>query len=256
MRLGLHTGIPGGGGAPWTPASLPSLALWLAGCTGITGDPVSAWANQGTLGGSFNQANVGERPPMSTLNSCACPDFDGTDDDLTYNGAAADFSFLHSGAGGTLIAVARPDDSANALQRLIDTGVTNAASTGFSLRWDKANKRATVVVANGGGVGFSVSAVTAGNSWLANAAKVVTVRIKTGAASEYDVRINGTSLASGAFAAATSAGAPAAALRVGERGTGTLNFGGKVADVIGCASYLSVGDCALAEGWATRRYAL
>jgi hypothetical protein len=78
MRLGLGVGLSRRrrGGAPWTPASLPDLAVWLtagpewcyqdagASVPCGDGDPVYTWVDRSGNGHDFSQADAGTRPVL------------------------------------------------------------------------------------------------------------------------------------------------------------------------------------------------
>jgi hypothetical protein len=76
-----HAGIIGAAGG-FSPASLSGLSLWLQRGVGITGSPISAWADQSgagvTVSGAAVEATGGNQPAADSLGSFACPKFDGT----------------------------------------------------------------------------------------------------------------------------------------------------------------------------------
>lgn len=86
MPLILGQPPPGAPPVP-VPTDIPGASLWVRGDMGVTGNPVSAWANQ-IVGGSAwpagAQATAGRRPTMTTLNGRACPLFDGVDDSINF----------------------------------------------------------------------------------------------------------------------------------------------------------------------------
>lgn len=80
--------------APWTPASLPGLQLWLSADVGVyqdaarttpavaTNDPVGGWADQSGQGHHVSQATAGNRPLLQLAQQNGRPSllFDGIDD--------------------------------------------------------------------------------------------------------------------------------------------------------------------------------
>lgn len=85
------------GSSGWTPLSL-SPTLWLDASDAATitssGGAVSAWANKGSAGGSFDQATAAAKPTTgaTTQNGHNVITFDGTDDLLTLDLGSDSFS--------------------------------------------------------------------------------------------------------------------------------------------------------------------
>lgn len=79
---------PVSGDAPFSPASVAGLYLWLKAdaITGLNdGDAVATWVDSSSSGADATQGTAGNRPTYQTaeVNSLPCVRFDGTDDYLT-----------------------------------------------------------------------------------------------------------------------------------------------------------------------------
>ena len=92
----------------FSPSALRGLQTWLKADVGVTGNPVSAWADQSPNSLSFAQASAGSQPALipSAYNSLACVRFDGTDDILQV--ATNKFN---KEEGHTVFAVVKSDDA-------------------------------------------------------------------------------------------------------------------------------------------------
>ena len=115
------------GAAPFSPASISGLDLWLKADTLtelVDGDPVTTWLDSSVAGNNATQANASYRPTYRTavINGCPVVRFDGTDDRM----ASARSS---SGAAQTVFAVVK---FAGANQAIL--GGTDGVSSG-GLNW-------------------------------------------------------------------------------------------------------------------------
>lgn len=108
----MQVGILGGGGAPFSPASISGLQLWYKAdaITGLNdGDPVATWTDQSGNGRNATQASATLKPLYKTniLNGMAGVLFDGSNDlmSIVYDIPAATSIFIvYSGwSSGSLI---------------------------------------------------------------------------------------------------------------------------------------------------------
>lgn len=117
--------------ALWTPANLAVSPIeWYEGDSGVTGSPVSAWANQGSLGGSAVQATSANRPAATgTLNGKTVLTFDGTD----YLQAT---SRAYSSGALYVFVVARRSTSPTSYNSMFWAGTAWAPGSGAALQID------------------------------------------------------------------------------------------------------------------------
>lgn len=99
VGVGAAVGMGQGAGPPAPPNEFSNLEWWFKADAGVTGDPVSDWADQGANGNLLTQATAANRPDFvpAAINGLPALLFDGTDDslrDATPNptGAGAAFS--------------------------------------------------------------------------------------------------------------------------------------------------------------------
>lgn len=224
--LDFGLGIVGGGGpaapAIWTPASL-TPNIWLAKGVGLTGSaPVTAWANQGSNGGSFADA-TGPDDVAAGL------EFSGTDH---LNGSAKSLTnFLHE-ASCSVAVVATLGSGSASTQTFLDTNFLSTTAKGFGLISDQSNQRFIFRVGNGSANVFA--ATTASGSTPRSARHLVEFYVDyTGGA--VTAFVDGASVA---FAAYSYTGAPAAgdsgyAATLGARNaTYASGLGGTVEDIV------------------------
>ncbi len=239
----------GGQCVPWSPTDLPGLALWLRGDLGVStsGSSVTAWANQGSLGGSFTQAAGPMQPGTATLGANTVVRYDGVDDSLQHDGAASDWTFLHDGSGATIYLVFRPGSGVGAA---FDTLRNSDGRVGSMLLI--ANNEALWLV----GAGMSPFVLEPKGPALTGSAHVVVLRMESGAAPEYSLRIDGTAIASGSFANTPNSGDPYRTLQLGNQVDGGLPYNGDILEMGALTSNLTMTDVARLESYLTVRYGL
>lgn len=182
--------------------------------TTAAGPVVTAFADMSGAGHNFAHATVGEQPDFvevdANVNGQPSIYYDGNDR-LVSTSAKSTWRFLHDGTGCTFMLVYRSDAS-TAVRVLLSSQRASASRVGTDLYLSGADQ-IWLAVSNGGGamiVNEFVDGVSPDET-----PNIVTVRLGSGEASEFDIRVNGTSVASGAFAGAPSAADPFGDLTVG-----------------------------------------
>lgn len=217
------------------PDTIPDLFAWYRGDYGITlnGSNVSAWADQApaTVEDAV-QATAANQPPYVVAdanyngNSYVGP-LDGTADHFTA-GVAADWEFLHTGAGMT-VAIAFRTGALGAIRRLFDN--INGATTALGITCQlTAASPAVLYVISGNGAASVVSAGTAA-SITADTTYRLIFRHATANTPDWDLSLNGVTT-TGNNLNAPAAGAAAATLNIGRRSAGGQNFNGSFAEMI------------------------
>lgn len=212
------------------------LLGWWRADMGVTSDVngVSAWANQGSLGGSLAQADNAKKPHTGILRGQAALEFDGGDV-LVSSLAASDFTFLSNGSGSTIIAVYRVSVAAGCdIMTTSNAGNLGVNTTGFELL--NTSTQVQYIMSKG-----SVAHVTAqvGRTGQGVALYVDIIRTKTGGSpAEYGGIHNGKNVTA-AFANAVSAGAPNFTLYVGGSPSGNLYLTGKLSEIMLVDQYVT-----------------
>lgn len=212
---------------------------------------VGVWNNNCSVGGSVAQSTPSLQPSASTLNGLVCPLWDNTDDTMVIDGVTLTSTALrplHDGSGCTLIAVINSSNDG----RIIDSQRLSNTRIGIELYY--IGQAFGLVVANGGGVAFTINHTT-GGVYTYGATYCVVYRYLEGrAGNEWNLRVNGVSAASGDSLSAPSALDATYPLRVGNRAnTGGDPLGGKIAHLSAYSSY-KTDDwlAAVAEPYAAR----
>lgn len=216
------------------PDTIPDLFAWYRGDYGITlnGSNVSAWADQATASvQDATQGTAANQPPYVVTdanyngNSYVGP-LDGTADYLTA-GAAADWEFLHTGAGMTVAIVFRTG-ALGAIRRLFDNINGTSTALGITCLYTSASPAALSVVI-GNGAAAVVSASTAA-SITADTTYRLIFRHATANTPDWDLSLNGVTT-TGNNLAAPGAGAAAATINIGRRTGGVQYFNGSFAEI-------------------------
>lgn len=233
-RRGVKLGSASGPVSLGVPDTIPDLFAWYRGDYGITlnGSNVSAWADQSSPAVSMAQGTAGNQPPYVVAdanyngNSYVGP-LDGTADHLVA-GAAADWEFLHTGAGMT-IAIAFRTGALGAIRRLFDNINGTSTALGITCLYTSASPAALSVVI-GNGAATVVSASTAASITATTTYRLI-FRHATENTPDWDLSLNGVTT-TGNNAAAPGSGAAAATLNIGRRTGGIQLFDGSFAEMI------------------------
>jgi hypothetical protein len=235
-RIPLLLGLLGGGGAAFSPLTIPGLALWLdasdastlfqddAGTTPATadGDVVGYWGDKSGNGKHVTQTVAGQKPLLKTAvqNGRNGIKFDGSDDVL----ANASFALTKP---DTLIAAIRTGTGGGAAVDGVATrqGVFHDSTTTIKL--------------------FAGSSVTVGTA--SNTTAFICVGVFNGAAS-YG-RVNAVQSATVNPGTNDMAG-----IRVGNNPSGSFPYNGHVLEVIAAQGELSAGVIASVEAYLNAKW--
>jgi len=238
----------------WVPTILPGCVLHLRADLGITlnGSTVSAWANQGTLGGSFTQATAARQPTYSAAGGAGSKptlSFDGGDF-LASSLAASSWKFLHETAH-TIFIVSRVASLGANFYGLLNTGAggTRGVTVYVENRGGAGNTRAILHYIHSGTA--PVAANQTDNTYLVAAWQITELLWEYGAAgNDLSVIRDGTLLASSESTSAPSSSDPTYSLQIGAYAAGpSQGFNGTISEVIVFNRALSA-----AERSAARRY--
>jgi hypothetical protein len=230
--------------------SIPGLVRAYQSDQNTTGDPVSAWAVALGTGSDFVQATAGDRPDLGTIGSRAALVFPGSSENLDYDGAAGEWKKLHDGTGSTLVIaaslnLASSDVIFSTASGAVPTqvGVEIMGTAAGAVRVRVCNGTATLLVED-----TSAAVVSDGVAF------VLSLRMKTGATNEFDVRVNGTQVGNGTFVGTPSAADPTAAANLASRLGSGVYWDGKVG-VVALYGYLTDATVAQAEAIVAARFA-
>lgn len=236
-RMGFRgTGsYPSGDTSLGIPDTIPDLFAWYRGDYGITlnGSNVSAWADQAPLptAQDATQGTAASQPPYVVTdanyngNSYVGP-LDGTADHLVA-GAAADWEFMHTGAGVT-VAIAFRTGALGAIRRLFDNINGTSTALGVTCQMSSASPSALSLII-GNGTAAVVSASTAA-SLTADTTYRLIFRHATANTPDWDLSLNGVTT-TGNNLAAPGSGAAAATINIGRRTGGVQYFNGSFAEI-------------------------
>lgn len=239
MRIGIHQGVPRLGGLPpsTTPATIygSALKLWLRADLGITlnGGDVSAWANQGTAGGSFDQGTPANQPAWTSsdanMNGQASVTFTAANSDrLVSTLAASAWNFFHDGTGATLFVVMRP--VATSATRHAIGNSSGSTSRGFRLEHIPASDRFNCRISDG--ATDVISILGSGNA-AEPLSCVAMFTHKTTDTPDCTLYYNPSTTSRGSGSATPSASDAANALYVGISPALISAFDGPIAEIIG-----------------------
>lgn len=219
-----------------TPSTIygSDLKLWLRADLGVTlnGGDVSAWANQGTLGGSFDQGTPANQPLFTAsdanLNGQPSVTFTGANSDrLVSSLAASAWNFLHDGTGATLFVVCRPTGGSGTRTLIGNSGGPTAR--GFRLEHVPASDRFELRVSDGAS---NVIAITGSANAAEPVSLVAMFTHRTSDTPDVTLYYNPSTTSRGTGSGTPSASDAAAALYVGTT-TGAANaFDGPIAELI------------------------
>lgn len=230
-------GAAGGGGSPslGVPDTIPDLFSWHRADLGITlnGSNVSAWADQATATvEDASQGVAGSQPPYVASdaginNNAIIGPFDGSADHLTA-GVAADWEFLHTGTGMTIVLVFRTG-ALGSVRRLLDNNNGSGTALGLTLQINAASP-ALAWLNMGNGTTAVLSATTAA-SITASSVNYIVFRHATANTPDYSFNLNGVTT-TGNNSNAPGTGAAAATLNIGRRSGSVQYFNGDIAEMI------------------------
>lgn len=243
--LGIGVGIPGYGRGPLLLKRLlalgPELALLPDYGITLNGSDVAAQADQSGNAHDFAQATEDDQPTLTNGEII----YYGTDTRLVSAEAASTWTFLHGPAATIAVAVRVTGTSQTAY--LMSTQRGAAATHGFHLLRNSSDNL-VYQVSNGSGT-FVVNATSTGGIITNGLSAVIVARIGEGEADEYSVRLNGTSILSGALVGSPSATAPVGTLTIGDLTLGTTSsWDGAINHVLAWDRYLSTAECQTVEG--------
>jgi hypothetical protein len=233
-----------------------SLRVWLDGqsvdgagnSTLANNDPITTWTDKGSLADSPTQGGASTLKPTyiaNCLNGKACARFDGGD--FLRATTAANFTFLHDGTGATVYTVVKT--SASALGTIAATATGGAAVRGMGQRYNT-TFRASFFMSDG--TSLQINANAANNSVTNSSFNIMTSTL-IDTATDLNVFVDGTSVAT-ASAAAFSGSAPAAALTIGATSAGASNLTGDVLQVLAYAAAHDATQRAAVRAWAACVY--
>lgn len=207
-----------GGSAPWTPARLPALTLWLRGGVGLTqvaGPKISAWADQSGGARDFTQATDANRPTVATLAGVSVPKCSNTGP-LRLAGPAAS-GFVSASAYHIFMVVRQ---------------ISNASTA--RLFGDVAETQGPFVRCTSVGAAQAIHVDSVGLK------ATTTIALTSSAISLVEMSYDGTTIR---LSASGTSATVAAGSVVGLTNTTTLGpFEGDVGAVVICSAYLSAAD--------------
>ena len=253
-RLGLGLGHgrrrPFDGGGVSLPVAATPL-IWLQEDLGVTvdtdspSDSVSAWANQGSLGGNFFEADKAEQPRYPSADTIRFQDTGPFR--LAASMAKSTYRCLHDGTGGTVLM---------RFQRLNTTSLGNCVL--FSSN-DASSSKVGATVYYASATGVLTWRVTDGSSFRINsvsgavvndtAAHTLVCRYSLAEATDWSWQIDGSVIQTG-NAASPATGDSTTDLTLGDWAVGTGPLEADVGLFIVWDSYLSDADVALMETYA------
>lgn len=243
----------GGSGAPWTPAQLTSLKLWLKGgvdMVQVAGPKISDWGDQSAVGNDFTQATDANRPGVATVRNTAVPDFDGSASRMATAGL---LSSMFSASAYTVLIAAQADTV---------TGTSGSPWLNQTLFSDVGVGDLYCALVSSGGLKLQVGHFDGTSSKIVTASGVTTAQPML-----IEWTLSGGTLSgrvdAGTAVTATSVGnvraaALAATVRVGSSynaGVGS-NFDGKLLEVVVCNAALSAGDITQARQYMSRAWGM
>jgi hypothetical protein len=189
-------------------------------------DPITTWQDLGSIGDDPTQGGASTLKP-TFIASCtggkACARFDGGD--FLRATTAANYIFLHDGTGATIISVVKT--SASAIGTIIATASGAPAVRGVGHRYNT-TFRASYFMSDGVSLQLNVSAA---NNTVGTAVFNMMASTLVNVATDLDVFVDGSSVATGTVVTFSGA-APAAALTVGAASSGASNLTGDVLQVL------------------------
>lgn len=230
--------------APWTPARLPGLVLWLdAGrITGLVdGDPVATWSDLSGLGNHATQATASKRPTykVNIVNGRPVVRFDGVDDVL--GGALTGFGAVSDSM--TMIAVVKL--SVNQNGAMLDTSDTVATTS-----------RGVLLFHDAGGGGTTAVRASSGNSAAYVDANTTAFAIHTGVHSPATRTIYRNGAAQNTNNTTQNMAAVPVFYRVGGLMGDVYPLAGDVAEALICFGALTTAQQKAAERFLGVKYAL
>lgn len=249
----------------WRPTQLSGCALWLRADKGVTlnGSTVSAWANQGTAGGSFTQGSGPAQPTYSAAggpNSKPTLTFDGGDS-LASTLAASAWAFLHNSSA--VFVVFKPTTNVSAGSSffcLLSTCASGATDRGVAMGWDNRGtltRDDAFAYSASNGTAYTTSGVASNLSFPYNGTSVAEVVFDYGAAgNDLAILANGTAVHSSESTAAPSGSAPQSTLIVGRLAGFTFNFIGDISEVIAFDRAPTAADRNTVRRYLSNRYAI
>lgn len=212
-------------------------ALWVRADNGLvisdvaTPNGLQEWLNhRGSLGGLFaiNAHVAPDAPTADTIGTVVAYEFGVTEDHaLTYDGAAADFSFLHNGEGCTFGCVVEDSNTGY----VFATNDGSSTSIGMNLYRTATHYRLRVSNGSADVVDVSVPVTSGGISRII-------IRMKlTGVVNQVDFSVNGVSTTA-SFTGTPSAADPAGLATINDATTNGTPFRGKNAEVFAYTRYL------------------
>jgi hypothetical protein len=205
-------------GDPWSPLVYGSeLYAWYRADLEIVGAVVANWGNAASpardaaQGTGANQALLVH--PDSRFNNLAAVEFDGTNDHVKAS-TAADWKCLHDGTGFAIFVEFHVLSGTTGSRALIDTFNGTGANVGIGIAVDATNQKLSIQVANGGANIINYAGV---NGECLNGVKhMLTMTYSEGRTpTEFEIRLDGVTVASGNSSAAPSASDPFGALAIG-----------------------------------------
>lgn len=235
----------------FAPVDLAGCALWLRADKGITlnGSTVAAWANQGTLGGSFTQGTASAQPTFgasSGPNSRAVLTFDGGDY-LASDLAASNWSFLHSQNFTLYVVFRSTTNSTSAFGSLLATYDGTVTNHGLIVGWDNRSSisrdDALGASIGRGAASYLYSTASANgaspfNTW--QLAELVQQHGSSG--SDLIATINGTSVLGVEPSGTPSSSSPTGTLHIGSLTGGIAPLTGGIAELFAFNRTLNAGE--------------
>lgn len=223
-------------GTDFNPSFLSGLSIWTrSDDPGVveSGGLITSIPNRGSIGGLIENSGT-PRPTDSILKGRRSPLFDGSEDYLIDDWAAAPNIFLHDGTGCTFLIVVRRSDEVT-LDKICGTYSNSASHRGFRLRADNGTDRLVFTVANGSGT-LLVNDSTVG-AVPGAATRVIWFKHKTGESPEWSYGHDATELDNGSYVGTPSSSNATRSLEIGRSATDP--FIGHIPEVVAYADYKS-----------------
>ena len=221
--------------APWSPAAVPGLNLWLQGddLTGAEGDPIATWADSSGLDNDAT-TNIAE-PTVTSFGGHKAANFAPTNAGLVTPVSASDDE-------RTFFVVFRMSNNSQTETLLGSSGPVAQLAVNMDLA---SNRRLQVRGGSAGATGVLPSANLPENTWVVGSGRVSLAAGKT------EVWIGPTATSAGSRTASPTAGL---VVHIGVKQTYTEQFNGEIAAIIHYEAALSDIDRKAVHDWLRAKY--
>lgn len=220
IGIGIPFGAPKGPALPakynpiyWHESSQGDIVL----DTGAPADTIQTWPNQGSAGGNLAEAVKSKQPLDSVLNGHRSAEFvKASQTKLVHSTAASNAKFLHDGTGCTMIMVFNftAFDAISSRSFLFSTE-TITASTSIGVAFRETSNNGTLLVESFNGTATVIFNASAAGTLVVGTSHILTWRFDLAQATDFEVRIDGTSKIAANVTAAPSGSNPDRAPTIG-----------------------------------------